>query len=69
MALFLKGEHHMFAETVRNGNPINRLGECFQPSRASVIASRTEYICTNSWVWMPADTRLRMERLNAGRRR
>lgn len=43
-----------FANNPLYGRSVNRTGDIYQPTGASVIATRKEYILTNSWRWLPA---------------
>jgi hypothetical protein len=42
-------------QAIWNPSSVNRTREVYTPTAASVIATRTSYILTNSGRWLPAD--------------
>lgn len=54
---------------ISNASSVNRTADVYTPTAASVVATRTTYILTNSGRWLLADPLARLAALSADRRR
>lgn len=54
---------------VYNPSSVNFTSDVYTPTAASVVATRTPYILTNSGRWLPADPIAQLSQLAAIRRR